>query len=178
MRWELKPGAAGHETYHLYKDGKKLVAFSINSFSKMARVECTFPKRIFQIKKEGFLRNKTVLRNEYGVKIGVINYKEHLVQINDDRFFFQARHVPHAELIIFRESKEKPILSCNHIPGDVNHTSDFVEYQEMGEDLHPGLLMSVCWYMFRELTNLPISASQKIQAKDPAQPSSIKHNLQ
>lgn len=70
MRWQPVSSSSNNEVYHLYKDDKKILTLTLNPFSNTARVECDKQKRVFLIRKEGFLRNKTVLRNEYGMKIG------------------------------------------------------------------------------------------------------------
>ena len=154
MRWVSKLASTGHETYHLYKDDEKILVLTLNSFSKAARVECTSPKRIFHIKKEGFLRNKTVLCNEYGVKIGELGHenKQNFITINDQRFFYLLRNNPLAELIVFRESKDKPILSCSLVTENGYAAVRFSQDQFIDESLNPGLLMATCWYLF-----LPVS---------------------
>src|SRR5437868_683852 len=70
MRWELASSNEKNEVYHLFKDDKAILTLVIDSFSRTARVECNNEKRVFQIRKEGFLRNKMVIRNEYGIRIG------------------------------------------------------------------------------------------------------------
>ena len=70
MRWELHHSTSEHEIYHLLKDDEKLLTLELNIFSNTARVHNKNDKRVFVIRKEGLRRNKTVIRNEYGIKIG------------------------------------------------------------------------------------------------------------
>src|SRR5688572_33170403 len=102
MRWESAITTSGNETYHLYKDDKKILTLNYNPFSKTARVECDTQKRIFLIRKEGFRRNKTVIRTEYGIKVGELGQenKENFIDVNKERFFYSIKNNPLAELIL------------------------------------------------------------------------------
>jgi hypothetical protein len=70
-------------------------------------VEGETEKRVFLIRKEGFLRNKTVLRNEYGIKIGELGHEhmQNFIDLNNERFFYTIHNNPLAELVIYKESK-------------------------------------------------------------------------
>jgi hypothetical protein len=93
MRWESVESTSGHELYHLYQDDKKLLSLTLNPFSNSARVECEEQRRVFLIRKEGFLRMRTVIRNEYGVKLGELaeNTKDYFKDLA--RFFLQILQV-------------------------------------------------------------------------------------
>ena len=66
MRWETISTTDNHEVYRLKHHEKTILTLTLHPFSNTARVEKEDEKRVFQIRKEGFRRNKTVLRNEYG----------------------------------------------------------------------------------------------------------------
>jgi hypothetical protein len=159
MRWETVNSNNNHEIYHLYKNDKKILSLSINPFSNSARVECEKQKRVFLIRKEGFRRNKTVLRNEYGIKIGELGQenKVNFIDVNDERFFYSIENNPQAELVLYKETKEKPFVTCglstkkfsNNDPiGMENAAVKFSKDKILSETAHPGLLMALCWYMF------------------------------
>ena len=95
MRWESVASTSNNEIYHLYKEDKKLLTLILNPFSNTARVECEKQKRVFLIRKEGFRRNKTVLRSEYGIKIGELGQenKANFIDVNEERFFYTI-HIP------------------------------------------------------------------------------------
>src|SRR5712671_4346251 len=114
MRWETAASNSNNEVYHLYKDDKKILTIALNPFSNSARVECEKQKRVFLIRKEGFRRNKTVLRNEYGIKIGELGNenKENFIDVNDERFYYTIQNDPLAELVLYKESKDKPFVTC------------------------------------------------------------------
>jgi hypothetical protein len=150
MRWETISASSNNEVYQLHHKDKKLLTFTVHPFSNTARVECEDEKRVFLIRKEGFLRNKTVLRNEYGIKIGELGSdknKEQFIEVNKERFYYSIRNNPLAELIIYKESKDQPLLVCGL---NVDQGNTFVHFKkEKGHHLsYSGLLMALCWYMF------------------------------
>ena len=154
MRWESVASTSNNETYHLYKDDKKILTVILNPFSNSARVECEKEKRVFLIHKEGFRRNKTVLRDEYGFKIGELGQenKKNFIEVNSERFFYTTHNNPMAELVLFKESKDKPFVSCGLSVKEGNVAVHFTKDAKLSETSHPGLLMALCWYMFLPVT--------------------------
>lgn len=152
MRWESTTTPNQNEVHQLYKGDKKLLTLTFNPFSNSARVECDHEKRIFLIRKEGFRRNKIVLRTEYGFKIGELGSenKENFITVNEERFYYSIHNNPLAELVLYKETKDKPFVVCGlgtdkgtpaiHFSKDSSSVN--------GDAPHPGLLMALCWYMF------------------------------
>jgi hypothetical protein len=154
MKWVSITTASNNETYHLYKDDKKILTVILNPFSNSARVECEKQKRVFLIRKEGFRRNKTVIRNEYGVKIGELGQenKENFIDVNNERFFYITHNNPLAELVLFKDTKQNPFVTCGLTTKNGDSTIEFTKDQQLAETSHPGLLMALCWYMFLPVT--------------------------
>lgn len=150
MKWETSAGTNNNEVHTLFKDGKKLLSLTFNPFSSSARVDCNNEKRVFLIRKEGFRRNKTVLRTEYGFKIGELGSenKEHFITVNEERFYYTIQNNPLAELIIYKESKDKPFLVCGLSTETGSPGIRFSKDKDLSAAPHPGLLMALCWYMF------------------------------
>lgn len=157
MRWENAISTGNNEVYHLWKKDEKILTLTLHPFSNTARVECDEEKRVFQIRREGFFRNKTILRNEYGIKIGELGQEneENFIAINDERFYYHIHNNPLAELVIYKDSKEQPLLVCGL---NVKNGNPSVRF-EKGKELisQSGLLMALCWYMFLPVTkeNVP-----------------------
>ena len=151
---------SNNEVYHLYKDDKKILTLAFNPFSSSARVECEKQKRVFLIRKEGFRRNKTVLRNEYGIKIGELGHenKENFIDVNDERFYYTIQNDPQPELVLYKESTDKPFVTCNL---STKEGVEFTKDKILSDTTHPGLLMALCWYMFLPVAkeNVPEFAS-------------------
>lgn len=164
MRWESTAAANNNEVYRLFKNDKKLLTLTLNPFSSSARVECESEKRVFLIRKEGFRRNKTVLRTEYGFKIGELGVenKEQFITVNNERIYFTIHNNPLAELVLYKESKNKPLVVCGLSAENGNAGVYFSKDNTTATMPHPGLLMALCWYMF-----LPV-AKENVAAVLPA----------
>jgi hypothetical protein len=158
MRWETISTNSSNEVYQLTNQGKRVLTLTLHRFSNTARVECEEQKRVFLIRKEGFLRNKTVLRNEYGIKIGELGQenRESFIDVNNDRFYYTINNNPLPELIIYKESKDKPALVCGL---DIKNGNTSLRFKNDRKSLssHPSLLMALCWYMF-----LPVAQENNI----------------
>ena len=155
MRWESSTTRNGNEIYQLIRDEKIILTLTVNPFSKTARIECDQQKRIFQIRKEGFRRHRTVIRNEYGLKIGELGHenKDLFITVNNERFFYSIENNPNPELILFKESKENPFVACSLSVEEGNAEVSFTKNKKLlSETSHPGLLMALCWYMFLPVT--------------------------
>ena len=154
MRWESVTASSNNEIYHLYKDDKKILTVILNPFSNSARVECEKEKRVFLIRKEGFRRNKTVLRSEYGIKIGELGQenKENFIDVNNERFFYATQNNPLAELVLYKESIDKPFVTCGLSAKEGTASVHFTKDKQLSDTSHPGLLMALCWYMFLPVT--------------------------
>jgi hypothetical protein len=150
MKWELASASSGNEVYSLYKEDKKVLTVTINPFSHTARVDCEKQKRVFLIRKEGLLRNKTVIRSEYGIKIGELGQEngKAYIDVNDERVFYTTKNNPLAELVLYKGSPSEPLVSCGLKTEDDKAGISFKKESSLSSTSHPGLLMGLCWYMF------------------------------
>src|SRR5687767_180088 len=118
MRWELASNSPLQEIYRLTHNDKKLLTLNFHYATNSARIEYGNEKRVLMIRKEGFLRIRTVLRNEYGVRLGQLNYEkwnssEGTIDLGDEKFAYTIRENPHAELVIYRDNIENPFVVCD-----------------------------------------------------------------
>lgn len=159
MRWESDKSTDEHEIYHLFDGEQKLLTLIYHPFSNAARIECNREKRVFLIRKEGFRRNKKVIRNEYGIKIGEFGREngEDFIMVNDKRFNYASQNSPATEMILYRDSAEKPLVSCSMKSYDGKPGIRIPEDSLLPDGPHPGLLMALCWYMF-----LPVAGKKKM----------------
>ena len=146
MRWELIKATTEHEVYHLMKDDTKLLSLELNSFSQAARIQCENEKRVFMIRREGFLRNRTVIRNEYGVKVGELGQenRERFISVDEEKFFYSIQNNPLAELMI-RDDQQQVIASCTLKTKEGKANVHMGNREEIS---NAALLMDVCWYLF------------------------------
>lgn len=152
MKWEIIASSANQETYVLAHNNQKLLSLDFHPFTNSARIEYANEKRVFLIRKEGFLRNKTVLRNEYGIRIGQVGYDKSnpssgVLELNDEKFFYDIQTYPKAELIIFKDSKNNPFVTCDFQKEEKNASINITNQNKLGPAQH-FLLMALCWYMF------------------------------
>ena len=148
MRWENANSVANNEVYHLWDKNKKLLTLTFHPFSNSARVECDEEQRVFLIRREGFFRNKTVLRNEYGIKIGELGHENDTsyIDANGERFYYHVHNNPMAELVLYKEAKEQPVVVCGL---NVNNGKASFHFENDKDSVsQSGLLMALCWYMF------------------------------
>ncbi len=162
MKWIAAAVSSRKETYELWHDDKKLLTLEFHPSTNSARIEYADEKRVFLIRKEGFLKNKTVLRNEYGVRMGRLGYEnghgsEGFIELNDEKFSYSIDNNPLSEISIYRDNKEKPFVVCG-LRADKGNTS--VQFSKSGELSPPQhfLLMSLCWYLF-----LPVAKENTVE---------------
>ena len=148
MKWENITSTSSSETYQLRHNDKKLLTLTLHPFSNTARVDCEDEKRVFLIRKEGFRRNKTVLRTEYGIKLGELGTDEkgNFVTINEDRFYYSTRQNELTELVLYKDEIGQPLVVCGL---DINNGDTSLRFTDKNSPVsHPELLMALSWYMF------------------------------
>lgn len=150
MKWESVTSTLGYSVYALWNNGRKLVTLVYNFSSNAARIEYADEKRVFLVRKEGFMKNRTVLRNEYGVRIGYAGTEnnESFIELENERFFYSIENKDLPSVTIYKDSKDHPLAVCelnvNKVPN--LHTSD--KEKIIRDDAHYSLLMTLCWYLF------------------------------
>ena len=160
MQWEFTAGNAQHEVYRLVHEDKVLLTLTLNPRSQAARVECNREQRVFLVRKEGFLKNRTVLRNEYGIRIGEIGHTgmKSFIEVNGRRFGFAYKNDPLAELILYGDDEGQPLIRCG-LDTRKNRTAvHFDGNHSLPDAPHPSLLMALCWYLF-----LPVAKENTLE---------------
>lgn len=151
MKWETVASGIGHSVYALWNNGRKLVTLVFNPSSKAARVEYANGKRVFLIRKEGFLKNKTVLRSEYGVHIchtGSENNEE-FIEMNSERYYYSVETKNEPAITIYKESKDHPLAVCELSVEEKDMLVDLSgKNKALKDDAKYSLLMTLCWYLF------------------------------
>ena len=163
MRWTVTSKSAKQEIFELWHEDKKLMTLEYHPFTNSARIESADEKRVFLIRKEGFLRNKTVLRDEYGMRVGELSYEkfhsnEGTIELLDEKFSYRIENNPVTAFRIFRDdNKDTPFVKCG-LKADKGNTSlEFEKENELSQSQH-FLLMSLCWYMF-----LPVAKENMLE---------------
>ncbi len=145
MQWKSANSTTGQKEYVLLHNNKKAMTLTFHSETNAARVQASGEKRVFQIRKEGFIRNRTVIRNEYGILLGQLRSegRENFIEINNEKFFYTIQNNPYPEVIIYKEPDKKSVAVCS-----LNlETAHFSKNKALPAGLESGLLLSLCWYL-------------------------------
>lgn len=149
MRWEVIVSTRKQEVYELWHKEKKLLTLDFHPATNSARIDHPDEKRVFLIRREGFLKNKTVLCNEYGIRLGQLLYenKENFIELNHERFFYAIQNDPKNRVIIYKESIEHPLVVCA-----LNITKENASLKLDKDKIQPlnalsSLLLALSWYI-------------------------------
>lgn len=150
MKWEAVASTIGYSVYALWNNGKKLVTLVFNPASNAARIEYGDEKRVFLIRKEGFMKNKTVVRNEYGIHIGHTGSEnnEDYIVLNNERYFYSVNNnSKDPALTIYKENKETPLAVCELAVEQKDILIDLAGKTRLKDDAKNSLLLTLCWYL-------------------------------
>jgi hypothetical protein len=151
MKWEIASSTGTQEIYELWHHEKKLLTLDFHPATNSARIKYAGEKRVFLIRKEGFLRSKTVLCNEYGIRLGhlVHENKENFVELNHEKFFYTIHDNPTTELIIYKESIDNPLVICGLNVNNSSAPVRITKEKNLPVNSHSSLILALCWYMFQ-----------------------------
>ena len=149
MKWETVTSSIGQTVYTLWNNGRKLSTLVFNSSSNAARIEYADEKRVFLIRDEGFRKNKTVLRTEYGIRIGHTGSEknENFIVLNDERYFYSVDDKKEPAVTIYKESIDRPLAVCGlDIKDDLLAKAG--SRKPLQQKTLYSLLIGLCWYLF------------------------------
>jgi hypothetical protein len=132
----------GHHEYLLKEDDNTVLKLVFKNDTHIARIETEKERRVLIIEDEGLLRTLLVLKNEYGVRIGSLNYDNFsathgAVDIENVKFRFNVSQAASPELHIYKGSKRNLIYSCQLPVQDKNSKAAIAS-----------LIIAVSWYLF------------------------------
>ena len=155
MNWETVTSGLGHKVYALWNNGRKLLTLAFNSSSDFARIEYGDEKRAFIIRYEGIFRNKMVMRNEYGVRLGQVSAEsnDNFIKLNDEKLYYTITGEKEPNLIIYKDSVEDPIAECSLKLGNEKGLLPSVGKSATTYSL----MLTLCWYLFSPIAkeNVP-----------------------
>jgi hypothetical protein len=134
MKWVLANSNQHQQVYELWNNEEKLMAFSHHVIRGTIRIVSDDP-RVFQLRKEGFLKNRTVLLNEYGIKLATLfeetETQNGLIEMEQKKFRYSIHNRLYKEVFIYAGEEKTPLFSCD-LPSTLNH--------------HRALLLVLCWF--------------------------------
>lgn len=151
MKWETVSSTIGHSVYALLNNGKKLITLVFNSSSNAARIEYANEKRVFLIRDEGFMKNKTVLRTEYGIRIGHTGTEnnENFIVLNDERYYYSIDNKNEPAVTIYKESKDHPLAVCGLNIKDTDLLAKAGAKKSFPEKAFYSMLIGICLFLFK-----------------------------
>jgi hypothetical protein len=154
MKWISMRKASKNEFYELWDNTKKILSLALNSDLNTARIEHKENKRMFMIERTGFLKNRTVLKNEYGVTVGAFgaekwNSPEEFVDIDNERYYYTIEQNNNPELVIYKGGKKQPLIS--YCLGDPEAKSKIGPVPKGNKYAY--VLMALCSYLFSPINS-------------------------
>ena len=139
MKWLSITTRAQEKIYELWNSKKKLLALAYHPASGTLRVSADDEKRVFLIGRKGFLRRRTVLRNEYGIRIGQLAYdssqdNQGTIDVYEKQFTYTLQHDPDPKASIYRNSE---LFAASDLP---------VISEGINSDNYDLLMLMLCWY--------------------------------
>lgn len=159
MKWTYVGANGNSEVYELWQKEKKLLAFYFNPSIGSARISYDNEKRAFQVRTEGFMKNKTVIRNEYGYRIGKLYYEnDHVnqgyVETDSERLRF-IYSVTSREFLIYKPDDAKPFITCG-LNLD-KRVAGLAVGSQIPQSHINCLLLFLCWYVTsKKVLNLAV----------------------
>jgi hypothetical protein len=112
-------------------------------------VEYGDEKRVYLLRKEGFLKNRLVFCNEYGIRLAHFGTEnnENFIALNNQRYFYNLNNDQHPALTIYQQSKDEPLAVCTF---DIAETqsAEWGKKSSITEVAYLTLLMALCHYLF------------------------------
>ncbi|MEI9809636.1 MAG: hypothetical protein WDO16_18225 [Bacteroidota bacterium] len=146
MKWETVTSGLGHKVYALWNNGRKLLTLAFNSSSNFAKIEYGDEKRAFTIRYEGMFKNKMVMRNEYGIRLGQVSAenKENFIDLDDEKLFYTIIDDKDPRVILYRESPDFPLAVCALT---LDNEKSILPAVKTSATQH-SLLLALGWYLF------------------------------
>jgi hypothetical protein len=140
MKWLSITTRVQEKIYELWNSEEKLLALAYHPASGTLRISADDEKRVFLIGREGFLRRRTVLRNEYGIRIGQLTYDNNqdnqgMIDVYEGDFTYLLQGDPHPRASIYRNGEMVVATELPVISEDIN------------SDNYDLLMLMLCWYI-------------------------------
>ncbi|HEY2721521.1 MAG TPA: hypothetical protein VGI82_07340 [Chitinophagaceae bacterium] len=138
MEWLLANNDSHQAIYDLRTNDKTVLVLTYHLKSGAARISSDNEKRVFLVEREGFLRNRTVLRNEYGIRIGQLTHETgHAVhgniEIANDLFNYTVQNDSQK---VFISKEGNAVVVCD-LPAESKSPSTSLDL----------LLLTLCWHL-------------------------------
>lgn len=155
MQWvNVNNSSAGHY-YELWDGENKLVSLSISTCTKITRIQIASDKRLFFIEKKGFLQNRTVIKNEYGIPMGEMQgatweADKGSIELDGKKYAYTFNDTnEEPSLVIYEELSNKPLVSTRFSAEQDEVVALVKRSMSLHDTKYPSMLMALCWYLLK-----------------------------
>lgn len=141
MKWLSISSESRQRIYELRENQEKLLDLTYHPASGTIRISTNDEKRVFLIGREGFIRSRVVLRNEYGIRMGQLSHEggqdnQGNIEISGEQFNYTLENKSNKSALY----KNGEILVVFDLPEASRSFSNGAD-----NDL---LILTLCWYFF------------------------------
>ena len=142
------------ERFELWAEDKKLAAITFSSHTHIARIVSNMGKRLFFFEKKGIRASRTIIKNEYGIKMGAVEEEKNgskmrRLELDGKNYYYLFNEDNPGELKVYDEEMKQNLLSCSF---DVLEGS-LVKPRSLLNTKFASLLLMLCWYSFQPQAN-------------------------
>jgi hypothetical protein len=142
MKWLPTNSDARHRIYELRTNREVLATLTYHPQSGTIRISSGDEKRVFLVGREGFIRSRTVLRNEYGIWMGQLihdggqNDAQGNIQLSGEAFNYTLQRMSPARAVLYKNNDTLAVCELPDVAKNARGNND------------PDLLMlALCWYV-------------------------------
>ena len=131
----------GPQEFQLVKDDNILCIAVSNTAAGTVKIFHGKQKRHFISRKKGLIKTKTLLENEYGVRLASLSPEKSdansgIINMEENHFHYEFSNKPGKELLIYNNDKFIPVATCG-LPVSVSNDKQTANL----------LLMIFSWYL-------------------------------
>jgi len=140
MKWLSITTRVQEKIYELWNSNERILALAYHPASGTVRVSADDERRVFLIGREGLLRRRTVLRNEYGIRVCQLIYDNNqenqgIINLYEEDFTYLLQNDPDPKASLYRGTEPLVIFELPAISEDIN------------SDNYDLLMLILCWYV-------------------------------
>lgn len=150
MQWVKVNSSTPAETFELWSGDKKVAGASFNNKSHIIRLAGNAGRRLFFYGNKGWLVQKPVIKNEYGITLGSLETETEsgekgYVELEGKKYHYHLKADETITLQLMEGEQSQNIASCSF--GNVLSNS-YRKTKSLMNSRFPQLLLLLCWYSF------------------------------
>gem|GEM_PF-6912446 len=165
--YELFSFGIPQQQFNLFNGEQKLLSLTYNIPLHTARLESKNTKRVLMMYNEGRRLPKTVLKNEYGFDIGILEQTLEngygKIDLYGSKYYYQFSLQEFCTMYLYNVTDEQPLMTVIFETPIVEFYSS-VQQQELANHLLYCVLLSICWYLQLPETAHVLNTSKNIPA--------------